>query len=141
MSFIFGLNLRWGVNMNEIKKINNDRSMIKTIYTSMIVLVFSLVTIFVAFMLVTKNIITPIKKLEKAMILVGQGDLSVRTNIQTSDEIEILGSFFNKMLSEQEQIVSKELVYTSEEMSSSSEEISCASTEITSSIQVVAEGA
>ncbi|MHC1685534.1 MAG: methyl-accepting chemotaxis protein [Clostridiaceae bacterium] len=111
------------------------------------VLVFSLVAIFVAFMLATKSIITPIKKLEKAMILVGQGDLSVRTNIQTGDEIEILGSFFNKMLSEQEQIVAKvrqgakELVYTSEEMSSSAEEISSASTEITSSIQVVAEGA
>ncbi|MHC1682396.1 MAG: methyl-accepting chemotaxis protein [Clostridiaceae bacterium] len=113
--------------------------------TIIFVLIFSVVASVIAFIFSFRSIVNPIKSLENKMLLAGQGDLSVRSNIKTGDEIEVLSDSFNKMLGEQEQIVkkvregAKELTSSSDEMAASSEEISAASQEIAVSIQEVAE--
>ncbi|WP_445506521.1 cache domain-containing sensor histidine kinase [Niallia sp. 03190] len=47
----------------------------------------------------------PVKQLTKKMMSVQQGDLKVRTDVQSSDEIGFLGEQFNKMLYEIENLM------------------------------------
>lgn len=119
-----------------------------TIRSTTIILtsVFVIVAVIIAYLFSTKSVISPIKRLEKLMVLAGHGDLSVDADIKTGDELQVLAESFNKMLREQEQIVRKvragsdNLAAASEELASSSQEISAASEEIASSIQQVAAG-
>jgi len=48
----------------------------------------------------SKTVIGPIKALNKVTKIIAEGDLSVRTNIRTEDELEELGSTFNYMTEE-----------------------------------------
>lgn len=107
-------------------------------------ILFSLV---VAYLLSTRGIITPIRKLEKAMALAGAGDLTVHTSISSGDEFEALSKSFNTMIDNQGMIIQKirlgteTLTSTSQELASSSEEISASVEEISSSTQEIATGA
>lgn len=114
--------------------------------TIIFVMLFIGIAVIVSGIFSYKVIINPIKKLQDLMVSAGEGDLSVRSNINTGDEIEILGKSFNGMLKEQEQIVKRvrsgaaELVSSSEEMAASSEEITAGSEEMAANIQEVAYG-
>lgn len=111
--------------------------------TIIFVLVFVAIAIIISYIFSRRSIINPIKSMEELMVKAGHGDLSVRSNIKTGDEIETLGECFNRMLAEQEDIVRKvrigasELVASSEELAASSEEINAATEEISKSIQDV----
>jgi len=102
------------------------------------------VSILLAYIMSTKNIIKPIKSLEELMSKAGEGDLRVRSEIKTGDEIEVLGKNFNTMMESQSEIIKRvregviELSGASEEMSASAEEISASSEQIASNIGEVA---
>jgi methyl-accepting chemotaxis protein len=100
-----------------------------------------------AYLFSSKSIIDPIKKLEKAMKLAGDGDLTVKINIKSNDEIKELGDSFNDMIEHQDEIVrnvstaAEQLNAASEEMAASSEEISATTEEISATINQIAEDA
>ena len=114
--------------------------------TIIVVIGSIILAILIGYLFSSKGIVEPIKKLEGLMNLAGQGDLRVRSDIRTGDEIESLGDCFNKMMKEQEEIVSKvragakDLAASAEEMASSSQEISASTEEVAASIQEVAMG-
>lgn len=64
-------------------------------------LIFSLIVLTAAFMaavLFSSSLTRPLELLTHAMNLVSEGDLSVRTEIRTKDEIEYLSRSFNQMI-------------------------------------------
>ncbi|MDF2924083.1 MAG: chemotaxis protein [Paenibacillaceae bacterium] len=115
--------------------------------TILITVACILIALLVAYFFTTRNIINPIRKLEKAMALAGEGDLTVHTDIRSKDELQVLSDSFNAMIDKQEDIIEKIragsvlLTSMSEEMASSSEEISASVQEISSSTQEIAGGA
>ncbi len=116
-------------------------------FTIIITILSLSIALFLAYFMTTKNIIYPIKSLEELMIKAGDGDLTVRSDIKTKDEIQMLGEYFNDMIDHQSNIIhhvrkgSEELAAASEELSASSEEISASTEQITTNIQSVAENA
>ncbi|AIQ42287.1 methyl-accepting chemotaxis protein [Paenibacillus sp. FSL R5-0912] len=115
--------------------------------TLVIILSFIVVAMLAAYFFTTRNIVNPIKKLERAMGLAGDGDLTVHTSIRSGDELQTLSESFNTMIDKQEAIIEKvragsvSLTSMSEEMAASSEEISASIQEISSSTQEIAFGA
>jgi methyl-accepting chemotaxis protein len=115
--------------------------------TIVISVVSLLVAMLLAYLFTTKNIIKPIKGLEQLMIKAGEGDLTVRSEINTKDEIQTLGECFNLMIKHQSDIISsvrngaQELAAASEEISASTEEISASTEQIAENIQNVASNA
>ena len=115
--------------------------------TLIIILAFILIAMLAAYFFTTRNIVNPIKKLEKAMALAGDGDLTVHTSIRSGDELQTLSESFNTMIDKQDAIIEKvragsiSLTSMSEEMAASSEEISASIQEISSSTQEIAAGA
>ncbi len=53
------------------------------------------------------SVIRPLQKMRHAMSLAGSGDLTVRTDIHTGDEIEAISNDFNQMIENQSQMVYK----------------------------------
>ncbi len=121
------------------KKIRKD--------TIIIITVALVISILLAYVMSTKNIINPIKELEKLMTKAGNGDLTVRAKITTKDEIQTLGENFNVMIEHQSNIIghvrsgAEELAASSEELSASTEEISSSTEQIAENIQEVATNA
>jgi methyl-accepting chemotaxis protein len=115
--------------------------------TIIIILGFIVVAMLAAYFFTTRNIVNPIKKLERAMGRAGDGDLTVHTSIRSGDELQTLSESFNTMIDKQEAIIEKvragsvSLTSMSEEMAASSEEISASIQEISSSTQEIASGA
>ncbi|WP_244833035.1 methyl-accepting chemotaxis protein [Clostridium sp. BJN0001] len=112
-----------------------------TIGISLVAIIIALIW---AYFYSVKGIINPLKKLKKAMVLAGQGDLTVKTETKNEDEIGELEREFNDMLCNIEDIVrnvegaSKQLTKASEDLSSSSQEISATTEEIDAAITNVA---
>nr|WP_286207902.1 methyl-accepting chemotaxis protein [Clostridium caldaquaticum] len=115
--------------------------------TILILVIACILAIILSYVFSHKTIITPIVKLEELMKRAGEGDLSVRINIKSNDELKQLGDSFNSMINNQHDIVkqvlnaAEQLNAASEELSASSEEINAASEEISSSINKVADDA
>lgn len=116
-------------------------------YTAIIILIAIIISMACAYLYSTKGIINPINKLEKLMKRAGDGDLTVKMDIDRKDEIGKLGTSFNNMISHQDEIVknvlsaSGQLTAASEEMAASSEEISATTQEISATINQVARDA
>lgn len=115
--------------------------------TILITILSLVISIILAYFMATRNIIKPIKNLENLMTKAGNGDLTVRSEINTKDEIQTLGEFFNQMIKNQSNIISnvrkesEELAASSEEISAAAEEISSSTEQIAASIQEVASNA
>ncbi|MCL6458781.1 MAG: methyl-accepting chemotaxis protein, partial [Gorillibacterium sp.] len=115
--------------------------------TLLITAVCILVALLAGYLFTTRNLIKPIRKLEIAMSLAGDGDLTVHTSIKSGDELEALSESFNAMIDKQDAIIEKvrvssELLTTmSEEIVASSEEISASIEEISSSSHEISSGA
>lgn len=73
------------------------------------VIIFILGSIFSLFM--TNTITKPIKKLKECMEIARSGDLSVRSNINSIDEIGILAKSFDNMLSENQRLLDEAVQY------------------------------
>jgi methyl-accepting chemotaxis protein len=114
-------------------------------FTIIITILSIIIAVFLSYMLSIKNIINPIKNLENLMTKAGDGDLTVRAEINTKDEIQTLGEYFNKMIEHQHDTIhnvrdaSENLTASSEELAASNEEISATTEEITKTIEQVAE--
>ena len=115
--------------------------------TIIIVIISIIIAMICAYLYSTLGIINPIKKLEKLMRRAGEGDLTVKINIKSNDEIKELGNSFNDMIEHQDEIVksvrnaAEQLNAASEEMAASSEEISATTEEVSATINQVAEDA
>jgi methyl-accepting chemotaxis protein len=116
-------------------------------YTVIIMIISIIIAMICAYLYSTKGIINPINKLERLMKRAGEGDLTVKMNIDRKDEIAELGMSFNNMIHHQDEIVrnvlnaSEQLTAASEEMAASAEEISATTEEISATINQVAEDA
>ncbi|MCP3942640.1 MAG: response regulator [Desulfobacteraceae bacterium] len=73
-------------------------------------------------LVITRSIVNPIAQLTQAAEKVSRGDLEVRTNIETNDETNILGSAFNRMLDKIEGLIA-EITQVSEERKSAEHEV------------------
>jgi Methyl-accepting chemotaxis protein len=115
--------------------------------TIIIAILSVIISVLLAYLLSIKNIIKPIKHLEELMTRAGEGDLTVRARINTKDEIQTLGEYFNKMIEHQHNIIENvrrgaiELEAASEELAASNEEICSTTEQITNNIEKVAENA
>jgi len=115
--------------------------------TIIIAIASVVISMILAYFMTTKNIINPIRSLENLMTKVGEGDFTVRSNITTGDEIQVLGEYFNEMLKNQSNIIghvrrgSEELAAASEELAASAEEISASTEQIANNTGEVASNA
>jgi methyl-accepting chemotaxis protein len=106
--------------------------------------ILMLIVILTVFFLIRRSI-NPIKQLEKFMNKAGLGDLTVRVDIKTNDEIQKLGESFNEMIKNQSEIIthvrisSGELAAFSEVISASTEEMSASTEVVTTNMQEVSE--
>lgn len=91
-------------------------------YLISLVSVFSVMFVSVLTLIVTKKITKPITELTPLMNAAGNGDLSVKANINTNDEFGELGNSFNLMIGklssayEELSAVNEELLATEEEL-------------------------
>jgi len=78
-----------------------------TIVTGLIIIIFGgIIALFL-----TNTLVKPIKKLKTCMEIAGKGDLTVRCNIDSKDEIGILANSFNNMLEENERLLEETVQY------------------------------
>lgn len=59
----------------------------------------------------TNTLVEPINKLKSCMEIAGKGDLTVRCNIDSKDEIGILANSFNNMLAENKRLLEETVQY------------------------------
>ena len=102
------------------------------------------IAMFVAYFFSIRHVINPIQHLQKLMFKAGNGDLSVKANLSTKDELQALGHSFNTMLQNQSYILqhvthqAQQLFSISEETTTAIEEISASMEEVTTNTQQVA---
>lgn len=103
-------------------------------------------SVLVIFYIVQIQILRPISKLVNMMSLAGEGDLSVKVELNTKDEIGILGQAFNKMILNIKTLVinvkgvTESLNITSGNIVSAMSEIGVSSEEVAKSTQEIASG-
>ena len=80
-------------------------STISILYTTLFsgLLIILLGTIIALFM--ANTLVKPINKLKSYMEIAGKGDLTVRSDINSKDEIGILSNSFNNMISENKRLL------------------------------------
>ena len=129
----------------EEKNINATATKLKT---SMItVALVTLLIIFIALYLLISRTVKPIQQLQSLMSSVAQGDLTVRSTIQTNDEIGALGNYFNTMIDNMNAIITvvndsaTNVRNRSESLSAVAEETNASSNEIAIAVTEIAEGA
>lgn len=71
----------------------------------LIVFLVVLIELIIAYFLVSKIVLNPIKQLENCMIKAGKGDFTVKAEMHSSTEFEMLANYFNKMLKDQDNII------------------------------------
>lgn len=109
-----------------------------------VIVVSAVIALLIAYIFTVGSITNPLKKLSNQMNLAGEGDLTVKVNINTKDEIQAIGETFNEMVYMQHEVVRKvlssasELSLSSEDISESTGQISLSGEEITKSIDEVA---
>ena len=113
----------------------------------MIVALVTLLVIFAALYIVISRTIKPIGTLNSLMDSVSKGDLTVRSTIQTNDEIGELGTNFNTMIDNMNSIITvvndsaMNVRGSSESLSAVSEETSASSEEVAHAVNEIAHGA
>lgn len=120
----------------------------KPIMTATVVLgIASLIIGFFVAILVARNFIKPIIALEKTMNKVKEGDLTVRADIISKDEIGRMAGIFNVMIDHFSDMLSKsrdvtqQVSISAEDLASTSEEVSASSDEVSKTIDEIAQGA
>lgn len=116
--------------------------------TSMIIVALgTLFIIFIALYFTISRTIQPIGILKSLMNSVAQGDLTVRSDIKTNDEIGELGANFNTMVDNMNAIITvvnnsaTNVRNSSESLSAVAEETSASSNEVALAVTEIAEGA
>lgn len=137
-----GLKLAGTIYDNEL-----NQSARSILFTTIIVVAIALFIGSVANLLVIRSIVRPIHKLVAASQKIKQGDLSVRIDVSSKDEIGQLSEHFNAMAESLRTVLrdvrekAVRLAKSSDELTESTETTSKATQIITESIQEVAIGA
>ena len=76
------------------------QSLYKTERYILVLVLFSLVLVFILTVILSRIITTPIQELTEITTKMVAGDLSQRVNVQGTDEIGILGTSFNRMITQ-----------------------------------------
>lgn len=114
---------------------------------SLIVTGVLLVILLGLFYILLNYLLNPINELIKVTNVVAQGDLTQTVEIQTEDEIGILGESFNLMIANLRDLISRssnisqQVSATSQELSASSEEVTASAEEVSSTMMEVTEAA
>ena len=118
------------------------------IRTSMIIVALAtLVLFFLVLYIMISRMIKPLGQLNVLMNSISQGDLTVRSNIKSNDEIGELGKHFNTMIENMNGIISvvhdsaSNVRANSESLSAVAEETSASSAEVAHAVSEIAEGA
>lgn len=96
---------------------------------------------------VVRRSVKPVLKIAEVTRIVAEGDLSVKINFKSNDEIGVLASSFNEMLSRVRALIVEvsemgmSVAASSEQMMSSTEEVSKTSEQIATAISELAKGA
>lgn len=136
-NWIVAVTAEYNEYMSSAISIRND--------TIIFVVIAIIIAMICSYIYSTKGIINPIKELQKLMELAGDGDLRVKSEIRSSDEIGELEKSFNTMIMHQYEIVknvrsaSQQLNEASEQTASSLEEISATTEEISATVTNVYE--
>lgn len=114
---------------------------------SLIVTGVLLVILLGLFYILLNYLLNPINELIKVTNVVAQGDLTQTVEVQTEDEIGILGESFNLMIGNLRDLISRssnisqQVSATSQELSASSEEVTASAEEVSSTMMEVTEAA
>ncbi|WP_203245961.1 methyl-accepting chemotaxis protein [Sporosarcina beigongshangi] len=126
----------------------NIAAMANDLRISMItVALITLLVIFVALYFLISRTIKPLGQVNTLMDSVSQGDLTVRTDIKTKDEIGELGRNFNTMIDNMNAIITvvnnsaSNVRASSESLSAVAEETSASSEEVAHAVTEIAHGA
>jgi signal transduction histidine kinase len=112
------------------------------------ILMISVAAVLLAFLLgffISRSIVVPLSRLRTATIAMSQGDLSVRSDVKSADEVGELAVSFNHMAdsiqnkSEELQTFNEELQTTNEELKSTSEELEATNEELKASNEEIRE--
>jgi methyl-accepting chemotaxis protein len=94
-----------------------------------------------------KSLVKPIVSLESTMEKVKEGDLTVRSDVHTTDEIGLMAENFNTMIDHFADMLSKSknvaqhVAMSAQDLAASSEEVSASSDEVARTIDEIAQGA
>lgn len=127
------------------KSINETATNLQT--TMMIVALATLVLFFIVLYVMISRMIKPLGQLNLLMDSISQGDLTVRSDIKTKDEIGELGTHFNTMIENMSDIISvvhgsaSNVRMNSESLSAVAEETSASSAEVANAVGEIAHGA
>ena len=129
-------------NQNEVNRTANE------IRNSMIIVaVITLIVFFIVLYIVIRQIINPLSKINRLMMKIADGDLTVRSDIKTGDETGQLSTSFNQMVERTNEIIrivnesANHVRANSESLSAVSEETNASSEEVAHAIVEIAEGA
>lgn len=139
-------NLGWKISaIYDEKNINETANDLRT--SMIIVALITILIIFIALYIVISRTIKPISTLKSLMNSVSQGDLTVRSEIMTKDEIGDLGVNFNTMLDNMNAIITvvndsaSNVRENSKSLNKIAEETTASSTEVALAVTEIAEGA
>lgn len=110
-----------------------------------IALVMFVVIVFIA--VISNKLFKPFEMMTKNMADAGNGDLSIRMDVKTKDEIGELGLNFNKMLEKIQQLIqntktlSVDITESAQTLASSAEEASASTDEVSSTVEDISRGA
>lgn len=108
--------------------------------TIMMVIIASIISLIVGILtgvLVARSITRPVKEMQALMQRMARGDLTVRGQVQTKDEIGQMVAEFNDMAKEQNRIMSVVRI-SSDELAAAAEQMAASSQEVTSTTEEVA---
>ncbi|MFJ5624296.1 methyl-accepting chemotaxis protein [Peribacillus loiseleuriae] len=123
-----------------------DNAVKPILKTTLIVIIVSLIFGGLLILFIIRSIIRPITELVGATNKLSQGDLSVRVNLTSKDELGQLAQAFDQMRKSLSKIIlevrekSSSLAASSEQLNASTEQNTSATEQISSSIQEVAAG-
>lgn len=107
----------------------------------------SLILSFFLILLLTNTFTQNIRKLVEAMKIARTGDLSIRSNIVSKDEIGLLSQYFDETIMDLGKLVSNvqnvsgELTNAAQNLAATSEEVSASADEVAKTVEDIAKGA
>lgn len=139
---------KFGWKVFAVYNIKDINALADNLRNSMVMIAFiTLLVIFIVLYIVISRTIKPLGKLKSLMDSVSNGDLTVRSDIQTIDEIGELGNNFNTMIENMNAIITVvngsalNVRASSESLSAVSEETSASSAEVAHAVNEIAHGA
>ncbi|MCK8817223.1 methyl-accepting chemotaxis protein [Natroniella sulfidigena] len=107
------------------------------LWQTILILVIAIIIAIIVALFIANNFSKPIQELVTKMREVGQGNLKARVDIDRSDEIGELADNFNRMVTEEAEIVA-DIIDVTETLASSGEELSALAEEASGNVETTA---